>query len=209
MRDACRALPPHERAALEVLAVMRTPVARSHVLNVLRRLGVTRDAAKKSLDSTRILTALEHLAAARLLGGDSSGRHGYACEPALARELIRSLRATGRFDEVAATVRAVKVPLDDAGELWIALHVEDFAGAMAVLQRNRATLGWANPVLSLLDEFEGEAGRWPDALVAEFAGLALASSVHDLRPFDGAYAALEAAVASGRDGEEVRLCLAA
>ena len=209
MRDACHALPPHERAALEVLAVTRTPVARSHVLNVLRRLGVTRDAAKKSLDSTRILTALEHLAAARLLGDDSSGRHGYACEPALARELIRSLRATGRFDEVAATVRAVKVPLDDAGELWIALHAEDFAGARAVLQRNRATLGWANPVLPLLDEFEGEAGRWPDALVAEFAGLALASSVHDLRPFDGAYAALEVAVASGRDGEEVRLCLAA
>jgi len=209
MRDACRALPPHELAALEVLAVVRTPVARSHVLNVLRRLGVTRDAAKKSLDSTRILTALEHLAAARLLGGDPSGRYGYTCEPALARELLRSLRAAGRLDEVVATVRAVKVPLDDAGELWIALHAEDFAGATAVLRRNRATLGWANPVLPLLDEFEGEAGRWPDALVAEFAGLALATSVQEVRPFDGAYAVLEAAVAAGRDGEEVRLCLAA
>jgi len=209
--EVYRSLPPHEQVALQVLSAIRTGVARTHVLNSVRRLGVTRDAANKSLDSDRMLAALRHLGSVGLLGGDPSGSYGYRCEPALARSLLRTMRASGRLDEVVAAIRAARVPLVDDDELWIALQARDFARATALLEQLRVGPTGDHPVLPMLrDDFDDdEVSAWPDALLAEVAEAALAASVLNLKPFEGAYALLERAVSGGRDAPSLRQCLAA
>jgi hypothetical protein len=209
--DVYRSVPPHEQAALQVLSALHSGVARTHVLHSVRRLGVIRDAAKKSLDNDRMLAALQHLGSIGLLGGDPSGSYGYKCEPALARSLLRTMRASGRLGEVVAAVRAARVPLGDADELWIALQARDFTSAAKLLEQLRGGPAGDHPVLPMLrggfDDDEVKA--WPDALLAEVAEAAVAASVLDLEPFEGAYAMLEGAVSAGRDAPSLRQCLAA
>ena len=140
--DSMNAFKPEEQAALELLAVMYAPVARTPFASCLHKVGLMQESGRKNINQSAVIELLDKFVQCKLAivhGG------GYCCNPLLSDFVIRNLQKDGRLKAYADVVQSVIAPR----EAWGEIHYRSYEHCLQDL-RIALYLGYSTRVKELL-----------------------------------------------------------
>jgi superfamily II DNA or RNA helicase len=203
--DTMMTITPQERVALDLLAVMYAPVARSPFANCLQKTGI-RSALGKAITLNDVPPLMAKLVGNNL-AVESDGY--YCCNPQLSHSLARQAQKNGLFEQYAQAVQSVIAPR----ESWNTFYYRSYAhcvqdlriamyrgldaqvarllsiGATSYPQEFRRHHPFALICPEPLDR--GWLLEMPDALRTEIVTFYLDQSLVRLQPSDTAFGLLE------------------
>ena len=117
--DTMMTLQPEESVALDLLAVMYAPVARTPFAQCLQKVGV-KNALGKTMTLSDVPPLMEKLVARNLAVETNSG---YCCNPLLSHFIVRQTQKEGLFEQYAQVVQEVVAPR----ESWNGFYYRSYA----------------------------------------------------------------------------------